>query len=162
MNACMYVSVYVCVYVCMYACIYCIVFVYLYSASQCMSLSEAHPTTSLSIDRPTVSELTRRSATGNCEWRTCPKSLSSGWSDPPPEGTESYHWATTPHNVCIVRRSQNQHQQHSFIHSFIIRIFIAKWLLRSAPDSSIGLRLKRRVSMHLLCIKFQSVVYHVY
>jgi len=26
-----------------------------------------------SID--TVSELTRRSATGNCEWRTCPRSL---------------------------------------------------------------------------------------
>jgi len=26
----------------------------------------------------TVSELTRRSAKGNCEWRTCPRSLHGG------------------------------------------------------------------------------------
>jgi len=35
-----------------------------------------------------VSELTCRSATCNCEWRTCPRSLQGGWSgiqtcDPP-------------------------------------------------------------------------------
>ena len=28
----------------------------------------------------TASEITRRSATGNCEWRTCPRSLHGGWS----------------------------------------------------------------------------------
>jgi len=36
-----------------------------------MSLSEALTTTA----NDTVSEFTRRSATGNCKWRTCPSSL---------------------------------------------------------------------------------------
>jgi len=39
-----------------------------------MSLSEALPTTAID----TVSEFTRRSATGNGKWRTCPISLRGG------------------------------------------------------------------------------------
>jgi len=41
-----------------------------------MSLSEALPTRAID----TVSEFTRGSATGNCKWRTCPKSLRGGYS----------------------------------------------------------------------------------
>ena len=51
--------------------LYCIVFIHFYSASHGMSLSEALPT--IAID--TVSEFTRRSATGNWNWRTCSRSL---------------------------------------------------------------------------------------
>jgi len=36
-----------------------------------MSLSEARPTTAID----TVAQFTRRSATGNCKWRACPRSL---------------------------------------------------------------------------------------
>ena len=43
----------------------------MYSTSHSMSLSETFPTTAID----TVSEFTRRSATGNCKWRTCPRSL---------------------------------------------------------------------------------------
>src|SRR6218665_274245 len=42
---------------------YCIVFIHFYSASHGMSLSEELPTTAID----TVSEFTRRSATGNCK-----------------------------------------------------------------------------------------------
>src|SRR6218665_3287495 len=42
--------------------LYCIVFIHFYSASHNLSLSEALPTTAID----TVSEFTRRSATGNC------------------------------------------------------------------------------------------------
>src|SRR6218665_134040 len=42
--------------------LYCIVFIHFYSASNNLSLSEALPTTAID----TVSEFTRRSATGNC------------------------------------------------------------------------------------------------
>ena len=42
--------------------LYCIVFIHFYSASHSLSLSEALPTTAID----TVSEFTRRSATGNC------------------------------------------------------------------------------------------------
>jgi len=50
----------------------------------------------------TLSELTRRCATGNCERRTCPKSLRGGWSrirtcDPPDASDRIHHWATMPH-----------------------------------------------------------------
>jgi len=38
--------------------------------------SEALQSPDNSID--TVSKLTRRSTTGNCEWRTCPRSLRGG------------------------------------------------------------------------------------
>jgi len=41
-----------------------------------MSLSEALPTTAID----TASEFTCPSATGNCKWRTCPKSIHSGQS----------------------------------------------------------------------------------
>src|SRR6218665_3622167 len=41
---------------------YCIVFIHFFSASHSLSLSEALPTTAID----TVSEFTRRSATGNC------------------------------------------------------------------------------------------------
>jgi len=44
---------------------------YLYSASSSSLLLRGAP--DYSID--TVSEYIRRSATGNCEWRTCPRSL---------------------------------------------------------------------------------------
>jgi len=52
-----------------------------------------------SIDRPTALELTRRSATGNCGWRTCPKSLRCGWSgirtcDPPDARRQTCHPAS--------------------------------------------------------------------
>jgi len=53
---------------------HCIVFVHFYSASHSMSLSEALPTTAID----TVSQFIRRSATGNCKWRTCPRSLRGG------------------------------------------------------------------------------------
>src|SRR6218665_1836711 len=56
------------------------------SASHSTSLSEALPTTAID----TVSEFTRRNATGNCMSRTCPSSLRGGYSgirthDPPVE-----------------------------------------------------------------------------
>src|SRR6218665_1368446 len=54
--------------------LYCIVFIHFYSASHSLSLSEALPNTAID----TVSEFTRRSATGNCKRRTCPRSLSGG------------------------------------------------------------------------------------
>jgi len=47
---------------------------YFYSASSSPLLLRGAP--DYSID--TVSELTRRSATGNCEWRICPRSLHGG------------------------------------------------------------------------------------
>src|SRR6218665_2319335 len=49
---------------------------YFYSASSSPLLLRDAP--DCSID--TVSELTRRSATGNCERRTCPRSLPDYWS----------------------------------------------------------------------------------
>jgi len=52
----------------------CIVFIHFYSASRSLSFSEAF--TATAID--TVSEFARRSATGNCKWRTCPRSLRGG------------------------------------------------------------------------------------
>jgi len=53
-----------------------------------------------SID--TVSELTRWNATGNCEWKTCPRSLRGCYSNirtcyPPYGRHRTYHWAPTPH-----------------------------------------------------------------
>jgi len=47
----------------LYSLLYCIVFIHFYSASHSLSLSEALPTTAID----TVSEFTRRSATGNCK-----------------------------------------------------------------------------------------------
>jgi len=47
---------------------------YFYSASSSPLLLRGAP--DYSID--TVSKLTRRSATGNCKWRTCPRSLHGG------------------------------------------------------------------------------------
>jgi len=46
-----------------------------------------------------MSELTRRSATGNCEWRTCRRSLRGGWNkigicDRQDARHGSNHWAT--------------------------------------------------------------------
>ena len=55
----------------------CIVFINLYSASHSMSLSEALPNPDHSNDTVTVSEFTRRSATG--KRRPCPKSLRGGY-----------------------------------------------------------------------------------
>src|SRR6218665_3301005 len=79
--------------------LYCIVFIHFYSASHSMSLSEALPTTAIDA----VSEFTRRSATGNCKRRTCPRSLHGDKSrfrtrDPPVERHRLYQCATTPHN----------------------------------------------------------------
>ena len=56
-----------------------------------------------SID--TVSELTRRSATGNYEWRTCLRSIHGGWSgirtsDLPDTRHRTYHWASMTHHIC--------------------------------------------------------------
>ena len=48
-----------------------IVLIHFYSASHSTGLSEVLPITTTD----TVSEFTRRSATGNCKWRTCPRSL---------------------------------------------------------------------------------------
>ena len=50
----------------------------------------------------TVSELTRRSTTGNSEWRTFPRSLCGGKSgirahDPSDERRQIYQWATMSH-----------------------------------------------------------------
>jgi len=53
---------------------YCIVIIHFYSASHIISQSEALPTTAID----TVSEFTRRNATGNCKWRTCPRFLRGG------------------------------------------------------------------------------------
>ena len=71
---------------------------YLYSASSSTLLLRGAP--DYSID--TVSELTRRSATGNCEWRSCPRC--GGWSEirtcnPPDARHRTYHWATMQSNV---------------------------------------------------------------
>ena len=81
-------------------CIYCIVFIHFYSASHSMSLSEALPSTEID----TVSEFTRRSATGNCKWRTCPRFLRGDLSgirthDPPVERHLLYQCATTSLNI---------------------------------------------------------------
>jgi len=54
-----------------------------------MGLSEALPTTEID----TVLEFTRRSATGNCKWRTCQRSRSKGTV--PPHATSRHihkHW----------------------------------------------------------------------
>ena len=51
--------------------LYCIVFIHFYSSSHSLSFLEALPTTAID----TVSEFTRRSATGNCKWRTSPRSI---------------------------------------------------------------------------------------
>ena len=53
----------------------------------------------------TVLELTHRSATGNCEWRTCPRSLHGGYSgirtrDLPDARHRTYWWTTMPHRLC--------------------------------------------------------------
>jgi len=59
-----------------------------------------------------VSEITHQSATGNCEWRTCPRSLHGSSSriqicDPPDARHRTYQWATMPHNEC----QQRSHKQ---------------------------------------------------
>ena len=71
--------------------------IYFYSASSSPLLLRG--ASDYSID--TVLELTRQSATGNCEWRTCSRSLHGGWSgirtcDPPDARHRTYHWATMP------------------------------------------------------------------
>ena len=63
-----------------------------------MSFSEALPTTAID----TASEFTRRSATSNCKWMTCPSSLRGGLSgirtqQPTVERHRLYQCATTPH-----------------------------------------------------------------
>ena len=77
---------------------YCTVFINFYSTSHSLSLSE----TLLSTAIDTVSEFTRRSATGNCKWRTCSRSLHGGLSgirtrDPLVERYRVYQCATMPH-----------------------------------------------------------------
>src|SRR6218665_1944586 len=71
---------------------------YLYSATSSQLLLRRAP--DYNVD--TKSELTRRRATGNCEWRTCPRSLNGGQSsirtcDPPDAIHLAYHYATTAH-----------------------------------------------------------------
>ena len=78
------------------------IFLIFYSASSSPLLLRGTP--NYSID--TVSKLTRRSATGNCEWRTCPRSLHGSWSgirtrDPPDARHRTYHWATMPHKNIV-------------------------------------------------------------
>jgi len=70
---------------------------YFYSASSRPLLLRGAP--DYIID--TESELTRRSATRNCEWRTCPRSIRGGWSeirtwDVPDARHQTCNWATTP------------------------------------------------------------------
>ena len=55
--------------------LYCIVFIHFYSASHSLTLSEALPMTAID----TVSGFTRRSAIGNCKWRTWPKVPTCTW-----------------------------------------------------------------------------------
>ena len=71
---------------------------YFYSASAGPLLLRGAPNHSIE----TVSELTCRSAAGNCEWRTCSRSLRGGQNgirtcDLPVARHRTYHWATTPH-----------------------------------------------------------------
>jgi len=52
----------------------------------------------------TASELTRRCATGNCDWRTCPRSLRGvlrevRTHDLPDSRHRTHHWATTPYKT---------------------------------------------------------------
>src|SRR6218665_1490469 len=80
--------------------LYCTVFIHFYNASHSMNHSEALPTTATN----TVSEFTRRSATGNCKRRTCPRSLRDDLSwirthPPPVERHQLYKCVTTPHII---------------------------------------------------------------
>ena len=73
---------------------------YFYSASSGSLLLRGAP--DYSID--TVSELTHRSATGNCEWRTCPRSLRGseiliGTCDLQYARHQTSLWTTTPHRL---------------------------------------------------------------
>ena len=77
---------------------------YFYRASSNPLLLRGTP--DYSID--TVSELTCRSATGNCEWRTCPRSQRDGWSEIRTCNLldarhQIYHWATTPHFLLFIK-----------------------------------------------------------
>jgi len=70
---------------------------YFYSASSSPLILRVTP--DYSID--TVSELTHRSSTGNCERRTCQRWLRGSWSgiqkcDHPDARHRTYHWTTTP------------------------------------------------------------------
>ena len=73
------------------------VFIHFYCASHRRRFSEALSTIHVAID--TVSEFTRRSATGNCTWRTCSRSLHGGESgirthDPSVERRRLYQCTT--------------------------------------------------------------------
>jgi len=65
---------YLVVYKALLSALYGIVFIYFYSASDSTNLSEALPNTVIA----TVSKFTRRSATDNCKWGACPRSLHGG------------------------------------------------------------------------------------
>jgi len=94
----MHVYIYSYMYICIHRkggyILYCIVFNHFCSAYHSMSLSEALPTTAIDA----VSELTRRSATGDCKWRTYPTWRLERDSNPVPvESHRLYQFATTPH-----------------------------------------------------------------
>ena len=77
-------------------------FEYFYSASLRPLLLWSDPDYSIA----TVSEFTRRSATGNCERRTCPMSLCSSWRGirtcaRPDARHRTYLRGTTPHNTLV-------------------------------------------------------------
>ena len=63
-------------------------------------------------DQRTVSELTRRRATSNYEWRTCPRSLHGGWSgirtcNLPDTRHQTYHWTITPHILLLLYATES-------------------------------------------------------
>ena len=76
---------------------------YFYSASSSPLLLRGAP--DYSID--SVLELTRQSIIGNCEWRTCPRSLRGSWSGVRTcDLLDARHWtyqrATMPHILVVV------------------------------------------------------------
>jgi len=76
---------------------------YFYSASSSALLLRGTPDYSIN----TVSELTCWNATGNFEWRKCPRCLHGGWSgiwtcNPPDARHRTYQWAIMLHTIVML------------------------------------------------------------
>ena len=120
--------------------------------------SEVLPTNSIN----TVLELTRWSATGNSEWRTCPRSRCGGYSgirtcDPPDAKHRTYHQATTPHiqlnqrllklmlsnlnpstlNAWNLSKVEVKKQERTFLNEGPVAIFSSKWQAKVPNEQNI-------------------------
>jgi len=80
--------------------------------------------------------LTRRSATGNCEWRTCSKSLRGGYRVGfEPAILRTCHWVITPNkllNCSYVNIGFCEHVQMSYTYLCLLVKYKHTWTVTTA------------------------------